>query len=367
MKTIKIKTYALILALSVLTTTFWSCENPIEFDGEQMESLMVMNSLISPDSIFTVQLTKSKFFLKDDSSFDLLNNANVKLFVNDTLFETLAFSENGNYSASYIPKIGDNVKLTAEYSGLTAVSAVTSILKPAQISSIDTATIITDTYPILSYQYGGYYGEVTDADTIGYTQNRKMNIIINIDDDVNLKNYYRVSVRIKRYFDDGRITDNEYYYQSDDMVFGSSDESGVFGEGYSRSIYNEFSDDLFNGKNYPFKLSAYFNTYTYNTEKKPDEQGGVEWPEVVRSELIVQVHSISESYYKYVKTVNTNSNALAFFSEPVQIYSNVKGGIGVFGNYKIDNYIIQIPVSYTDNYPTFSPKLQTKSSTSPQP
>lgn len=367
MKTIKNNTYALILVLAVLTTIFWSCENPIDFDGEQMTPLIVMNSLISPDSTFKVQLSKSKFFLKDNDTFDPINNANVKLFVNDTLYETLAFSESGNYNASYVPKVGDNVKLTAEYSNMSTVSAVTAIVKPAQISSIDTSTITTDTYPILSYQYGGYYGEVTGTDTIGYSQNKKLNIRININDDVNLKNYYRVSLRIKRYFDDGRETDNEYYYESDDMVFGSSNESGLFGEGYSRSIYNEFSDDLFNGKNYPFKLNALFSTHTFNPEYNPKDQGDVEWPEVVRCELIVQVHSISESYYKYVKTMNTNSNALAFFSEPVQIYSNIKGGIGVFGNYKTDNYIIQIPVSYTDNYPAFSPKLQTKSHTFPKP
>lgn len=348
MKTLKNKAYTLALALLVITPVFWSCENALEFNGEQMAPLMVMNSLISPDSAFTVQLTKSKFFLKDNSNFDPVNNASIELFVNDTLFETLTFSANGNYSSNYKPRAGDKVRLSAQHSDINAVSAVTYIVKPAQISKIDTATLITDKSPILSYEYGGY-GEINKSDTIGYSYNKKMNIIINIDDDVNQKNFYRVNLRIKQYFDDGRQSEGQFFYESEDMVFGSSDETGLFGEGYSRSQYNEFSDELFNGKKYPFKLSTNFSTYIYTNEKKPDNQGEVTWPQIVRNELIIQVHSISESYYKYLKTLNTNSNTLGFFSEPVQIYSNVKGGIGIFGNYKIDNYIIEIPKEYMSN------------------
>ena len=348
MKAFKYKLHTLALVLSVISPVFWSCENALEFDGEQMAPLWVMNSLISPDSVFTVQLTKSKFFLKDDSSFDPVNNASVELFVNDTLFETLAFSTNGNYTSNYIPKAGDKVRLSAQHSDINTVSAVTDIVKPAQISKIDTATLITDKSPIFSYEYGGY-GDIIESDTIGYSYNKKMNIIINIDDDVNKKNFYRVSLRIKQYFDDGRESEGQFFYESEDMVFGSSDETGLFGEGYSRSQYNEFSDELFNGKKYPFKLSTNFTTYIYTNEKKPDNQGGLIWPQIVRNELIVQVHSISESYYKYLKTLNSNSNTLGFFSEPVQIYSNVKGGIGIFGSYKIDNYIIEIPKEYMNN------------------
>ena len=348
MKAFKYKLHTLALVLSGISPVFWSCENALEFDGEQMAPLLVMNSLISPDSIFTVQLTKSKFFLKDDSNFDPVNNASVELFVNDTLFETLAFSTNGNYTSNYIPKAGDKVRLSAQHSDINTVSAVTDIVKPAQISKIDTATLITDKSPIFSYEYGGY-GDIIESDTIGYSYNKKMNIIINIDDDVNKKNFYRVSLRIKQYFDDGRESEGQFFYESEDMVFGSSDETGLFGEGYSRSQYNEFSDELFNGKKYPFKISTNFSSFIYTDEKKPDNDGGVTSPKVVRNELIIQVHSISESFYKYLKTMNTNSNALGFFSEPVQIYSNVKGGIGIFGNYKIDNYIIQIPNEYMNN------------------
>lgn len=349
MKTIKIKTYALILAISIFTPTFWSCENPIEFDGEQMASMIVMNALISPDSVLNVQLSKSKFFLKDDSSFESLNDAEVKLFVNDTLFEILNPKGNGNYTGTYIPKAGDIVKIIAKQANLNEVNATTTIITPAHISSIDTISQITVTNPIVSY--ADYSGDNITLDTVGYNYNKKMNIKVNINDDPNIKNFYRVTLRIKQYFNDGRESEREYFLESDDLVFGSANESGLFGEGFSRSPFNEFSDELFNGKKYDFKMSSNFDimVYTDTTYKKPTYPNDNEWPKVVRNELIVQVHSISESYFKYLKTLNSNSNVLDFFAEPVQIYSNIKGGIGILGSYKIDNYVIQIPIEYMSN------------------
>ena len=346
MKTFKIKIHTLILAISILTPAFWSCENTIEFDGQQMSSMIVMNALISPDSLLKVQLSVSKFFLKDDSSFETIDSAEVKLFVNDTVNEILTYVGDGYYTGTYIPKAGDVVKITAKKLNFNEVSASTDIVIPTQITGIDTASTNTEAYPIVNYEYMN--GETPVIDTIGYNYNKKLNIRLNINDDPIRKNFYRVSVRIKQYFDDGREAEREYYLESEDMVFGSTDEAGLFGEGYSRSPYNEFSDELFNGKNYPFKLSVNFNTYVYKNSDnyKPKDPDDYEPPKVVRNEMILQVHTISESFFKYLKTLNTNSNVLEFFAEPVQIYNNVNGGIGVIGSYKIDNYVMEIPVEY---------------------
>ncbi len=351
MKTIKNKIFALIFSLTIFTPLFWSCENAIEFDGEQMAPMIVMNALISPDSLLKVQLSKSKFFLKDNNSFESIDNAEVKLYVNDTLFETLSFSENGNYIGTYIPKPSDVVKITAKQANFNEVSASTDIIVPTQITGIDTVSLKTEVYPIEMYE--SYNGNKPTIDTLGYSYNKRMNIKVNINDDPNLKNFYRVSVRIKQYFDDGSEGERDYYLQSDDLVFGSTDESGLFGEGYSRSMYNEFSDELFNGKNYAFKMSVNFNSVVYNNtdNNKPKNPNEQELPKLVRNEMILQLHSISESYFKYLKTLNSNSNVLEFFAEPVQIYNNIKGGIGILGSYKIDNYVMQIPVEYmNDSY-----------------
>jgi V/A-type H+-transporting ATPase subunit B len=47
----------------------------------------------------------------------------------------------------------------------------------------------------------------------------------------------------------------------------------------------------------------------------------------------VQLQNISPSYYLYLKTFSEYSNSIDFFSEPIQVFSNVSGGIGIFGAY----------------------------------
>ncbi|MDR2621646.1 MAG: DUF4249 domain-containing protein, partial [Dysgonamonadaceae bacterium] len=56
----------------------------------------------------------------------------------------------------------------------------------------------------------------------------------------------------------------------------------------------------------------------------------------------VTLQSLSPSYYMYLKTRDANSES-NFFTEPVQIYTDIKGGIGIFGNYS--NSIYRIPLS----------------------
>jgi len=44
------------------------------------------------------------------------------------------------------------------------------------------------------------------------------------------------------------------------------------------------------------------------------------------------LQSISKSYYLYLQTrASIKSNT--FFAEPVQVYNNVDGGIGILGSY----------------------------------
>lgn len=141
------------------------------------------------------------------------------------------------------------------------------------------------------------------------------------------------------------------FFSSKDLVFGSVDESGIFGEGYSQSQYNEFSDEIFDGKSYGLKFSTNFYNAFYkdNGNPKPNVDAT---PKLVRNELVIQLHSVSESYYKYLKTKSVGTEGFEMFSEPVQIFSNVKGGIGVLGSYAIKRYSIEIPLEYigTEGY-----------------
>jgi hypothetical protein len=119
------------------------------------------------------------------------------------------------------------------------------------------------------------------------------------------------------------------------MFFWNNNAGSLDASTYSYN--NEFSDELFNGKEYSLKFSFNSSTYiykdqTYNqTSKVP-----------IKQELNIELQSISESYFKYLRSQSASASTIEFFSEPVQIYSNVKGGIGILGSYSSSFYKIQL-------------------------
>jgi hypothetical protein len=57
----------------------------------------------------------------------------------------------------------------------------------------------------------------------------------------------------------------------------------------------------------------------------------------------VTLQSLSPSYYMYLKTREANSDS-DLFTEPVQIYTNIKGGIGIFGSYSNSTHRIELTI-----------------------
>ena len=71
------------------------------------------------------------------------------------------------------------------------------------------------------------------------------------------------------------------------------------------------------------KFSVLYNRNVFfpGHEKNPNKQ-----------EVTINLQKISHSYYHYLQT-RAGINTRNFFAEPVQVYSNVDGGIGIMGSY----------------------------------
>jgi len=318
-----------------------SCENVIEFNGEITSPLLVVNSFCTPDSVIKVNVSKSKFFLEEEYNFDMINNADVNVWVNGVFKEKLVSIGNGYYTGTYKPEIGDNIKITASTSDFSEVSGSVDMLQQANVLSLDTTMKVLETYPIYNYYYDDYGREPTQ-DTIGISQNVQLNFDLQIEDDGNTINYYRLDVKLRSYLADSSYNDFPFYLYSDDLVFQQADAGSIIGAD-SYSTYTEFSDELFDGKKYTLK----FYSNLYRTEYfYPDSIPGKFDPgyaDPVKSVLIINLQSISKSYYMYIKTLVANSSVSEFFSEPVQIFSNVDGGIGVIGSYTSKIIKMELP------------------------
>jgi len=322
-----------------------ACNTEIEFKGDITSSMLVINSFITPDSVIKVHVSKSKFFLKDDSQLDVVDNATVNLWVNNNQKETLIKQGNGYYISNYKPVIGDIIKITAKNAIYDEVDCSVEIMDSTNILSFDTTRILINEYPISNYTKDEY-GRMK-IDTIGKYKNEKLDIVIQFQDNPQISNYYRMVATRRMYFDDGKIIDENFYLSSDDIVFGDNSTTSIIGENGNNSSFLEFSDEYFSGKKYAVRFNTMLSSIEYKPGKEPkkDDGGTVGTVKIIKTDLILNLQTISKSYYLFLKSLSANSSVIEFFSEPVQIHSNVNGGIGILGSYTSSFFKFQIPNS----------------------
>jgi hypothetical protein len=182
------------------------------------------------------------------------------------------------------------------------------------------------------------------TDTVGTVTEKKIKFTVNIADRANYKNFYRLKVKHRSYYDNGTYSEHNTYFNSEDLVFGSTSETELFEE-KNTNYYHEFNDNLFDGKTYglTFSISAFQYNYLPGKEPKDDPWS----PTTIKQELFINIESISPSYYYYLNSRAKNNEYIEIFTEPVQIYNNIVNGIGILGAYNTSITIVRVPLSYT--------------------
>jgi len=324
MKTAEMKTIHILTVLLILFSVT-SCEKNINFPGEMTAPQLVINSFISPDTFIVANVTQSRFFLDDaeyGEAYKPVENAEIEIFADDVLKEKITQGLFlGTYTSQYKPKVGETIRLIVSAAGFNTAWCETKIEQPISIIAIDSTIETKDKYPITMY-----IDSLGMSDTTGYQINDLYHFSLRFKDPDTQQNYYRLLVRnIITYNKDSVIWGMEdYYFNFTDVVSGESSDTGTGLESSTPNPYHVFSDDLFNGKEYSLKFSCLSN-YTYNIPPYNNE---------IKEEqsIIVELQSISKSYYLYLKT-RPASGGYDPFSEPVKIHNNVHDGIGIMGSF----------------------------------
>ena len=115
-----------LLALLLLVT---SCMKEIDLEHLRPEPKLVLNCVIIQDKPIIASLSRTWFYTEGGVNL-LMENADVKLYVNDRFVEQLSFNLNaynyntfGGYVATYIPVVGDKIRIEAEMDGYKPVVA----------------------------------------------------------------------------------------------------------------------------------------------------------------------------------------------------------------------------------------------------
>ena len=306
-----------------------ACESVLFIELEEAEKLIVVNGVITNESTVAVQVSRSRHIL-DNAPVVPLEDATVRLYHGGGLVEDLTYSENGYYMTGYFtPAIGETYTIEVENAGYPAVTASSEIPEPVMIQRLDTATV-TIVYDD-EYDYG-YSEEFLQFDlTLNDPPGVENFYLLFAEADRSWTEYRDTTVRVvdslyyggqwNYFLKDSTYTIYEIhrytdwpYINTEDIIVEAMTSHGVL-----------FSDQLIEGKTYSIRGEF----YAYQLEASDS------------AVVDIKLQSISESYYKYLKSrqnhYDTKENYLAV---PVIVYSNVEEGAGFFGGYSADVYTI---------------------------
>ncbi|MDH6305241.1 hypothetical protein M2463_002242 [Parabacteroides sp. PH5-13] len=343
MKSDKIILFILFTFLSL------SCTKEIDLEYLRPEAKLVLNSVVFSGDSVKVYLSRTWFYTDNYPDVDIAD-ANVKLYVNGEFKDQLIWKEQVNedwysnyyktntgfYISHYQPVAGDHIRITAEAEGFKAVSTEDRILVNSYLKDLKAI----NTKHVENY---GVYNTVE--------------LQVTIKDDPNMKNYYLINFE-KRYpvyeYDPETyeaIFTGEYRWSdfnsldySKDPLFTShiSALEEMLGYDWLSGEYGRvFSDDLINGKEYTIKLSPryYYDPYP-------------NYPDSISPSLYkVNLYAISENLYRYLKAIIEIKDgggldehlADVGLAEPVRIFSNIEGGVGIMGTANGDSLIVEEP------------------------
>lgn len=281
-----------IFAGIALVALVWACQKEIPLKQEEIDPRIVINSIFAEEDTVWVHVSESRTVLHQGELPNITNATVRVLDANDAVLGTLTHQSNGNYyMATPTPVAGNTYKLEVEASGFNSVSA-----------SSETPSIIS----------------ITDVDTTTAVANDQIEFTLHFNDDGTQTNYYAVSIVFYASFTDPETGEEAFYeapYFTTKEIVTVNGEQDVDGQKWGMEFF--FSDETFNGQSFEFTGRHYLD----------------EWAEP-GSFYVVSLKSLSEDLYKYKLSY---SNYLSVdgspFAEPVQVYSNIQDGFGIFGGY----------------------------------
>ncbi len=320
----KIKILMLLGAVAMMV----SCEKKIEFEGEDVEPMVVVHGLNDADNPIVVNLCYSRpiyssFYVPNGGDyFEAIDNANVTLTIDGSTVLTAADSA-GRYSFAHTPQPGEHLVLDIEIPGKEPISAVADVMARPAVRNVESELDADDEYTnFLEVSF-----DVTDKKaTSDYYAVR-----LRMDDTVYTRNYDDSGNLI---MEDTSTSSSYVYYSCTDYLLNSNTDIidvGIVDDPTGQSSYEgtcmTFTDATFNGQTHHFKVKvAAYNLY--------DDYYGYKGKDQTRTiGLYLEVSSMSRDLYLYRQTsaAYSDDEFQAILSEPVQIHSNIEGGIGIFG------------------------------------
>ena len=269
-----------------MLTLLFSCEKDVVFNFNHSPKLC-FNCILNPDSTVKARLTVSRN-IENNIVFDAVDNASIILYENESNLGEMVSTGNGDYFLNYSPKTGNTYKIKVLANKYNDIEATTIIPEKPDV-----------TYLIDSLEYseqGEFYWV-------------HCNFIIH--DKTGPNNYWLYG---KRTINNVTYTGGGYNDINAPFVDDFNREIDTYAKyGFVYNYYVRISDEGFDGEDLSF-----------NTTR--------------RKGFYINFVAADTHYDKYIKssvTARINNESELPFREPIQIYSNINNGVGIFGSFAI--------------------------------
>jgi len=251
-----------------------SCDKALKVDVKSKEKL-VLNAILKVDEPITVELSKTRNLFDENDKIDWVRSADVYLTCADNSFpELLTYLSNGVYQSTHTAQHGEEYSIEVIHSTFDNISA--------------TAVMPEETQGDAKYT----------GDNEGF-----QNFEINIKNE-NSKNFY-IWEMLER--TEGGASNIEIFSgdsRTDNILPEETQvQKLIFFEGLNAS-------DVEN-------INSSFST------------NGISDDQIENSEI--RLITVNQDMYKYYRSLELYKNARNNFVKPIEIYSNVNNGLGIFG------------------------------------
>lgn len=301
----------ILIAVSIIigAATLTCCIKEIDSADVFVVPEPVVNALFSEGSMLEIQISLSRSIIRASDAereFIYPDNAIVRLFENTVELNCNSTFDRNLYILSLLELKPENSYMIEielpEFTLLTAESTIPSLTK---IDSIMVRRVF-ETDPELN--------EI-DQDIL------KGSVIFR---DSQEQEYYMLQLEAYDYIYGNEIYDRKNdYFTSDDPV---ATDAGYQPEDIRVLV---FSDKLFKDNVCDISFEIIDGLYS----------AGVKDSTV----LVTKLYTLSEELYRYLITFHGQYIAdFSFMAEPVQVYSNIENGLGIFAGYSLDSLAISI-------------------------
>jgi hypothetical protein len=267
-----------------------SCREQVKYDFPYFTPVPTVNSILVAGSKLKTQVSLAGKL--DTTHLDLVENAEILIFVNDEYTETMTYSDEGIYTSSVIVEELRTYRCEVNIPGYKTLTCIDSIPKAVEISNI------------LHIDKAGKDEEGMTYPAIRFT----------FENEPSEKLYFEVVIRLIEY-------GNEQVANLEAIT-----DPVLLNEGLPIAL---FSNETITDHNYTMTLN-------YFTGGASSINGGPLQTNLYP--LILEVRSVSSNYYHFVKQKYLYEKGrypefMAASTVAFPLYSNISGGYGIFAGY----------------------------------